>query len=79
MKGSIYWDVTPCSTSKLNRNCIGTCSSYVVLLTTCFKLVSCLSYSSALKMEAIYSSETSIGVHRTIRRYIPIDRTFQNL
>jgi hypothetical protein len=40
-------------------------------------LVSCLAYSSALKMEAIRSSETSADFHRTIRRDIPEDRTLQ--
>jgi hypothetical protein len=29
-------------------------------------LASCLAYSSALKMEAVYASETSIDFHRTI-------------
>jgi hypothetical protein len=38
-------------------------------------LVSCLAYSSALKIEAICSSETSIDFHGTSRSYIPKDRT----
>jgi hypothetical protein len=39
------------------------------LFVTCFKLVSCLAYSSTLKKEAIYSSETSVefnGLHGVI-------------
>jgi hypothetical protein len=32
-------------------------------------------YFSALKMEAIYSSETSVDTQRTTRRYIPEDYT----
>jgi hypothetical protein len=36
-----------------------------------FKLVSCLAYSSTLKMEATCSSETSVDSERTARRYIP--------
>lgn len=39
-----------------------------------YTLVSCLTYSSTLKM-VISSSETSIGVQRTTRRYMPEDRT----
>jgi hypothetical protein len=38
-------------------------------------LVSCLAYSSTLKMEAICSSETSVDFQRTTWRYIPEDRT----
>jgi hypothetical protein len=37
---------------------------------TCFALVSFLTYSSTLKMEAIYSSVTSVGFQRTTLRYI---------
>jgi hypothetical protein len=40
-----------------------------------FTLVSCLAYSSILKMEAICSSETSVDFQRTIQRYIPEDST----
>jgi hypothetical protein len=35
-------------------------------------------YSLTLKMEVIYSSETLLDVERTMRRYIPKDRTLQN-
>jgi hypothetical protein len=38
-----------------------------------FKMVSCLAYSSALKMDATCSSETSVYFQRTTRRYIPGD------
>jgi hypothetical protein len=38
----------------------------------------CLVYSSTLKMEAIYSSETSVDSQRTEGRYIPEDRTLHN-
>jgi hypothetical protein len=41
-------------------------------------LISCLSYSSTLKMEETYSSETSVVFQRTTRRYIPEDRTPHN-
>jgi hypothetical protein len=32
-----------------------------------------LAYSSTLKMEATCSSETSVGIQRTTRRYIPVE------
>jgi hypothetical protein len=48
------------------------------LLATCFTLISCLAHSSALKMEATYSSETPVDLQRTIWHYIPEDRTLQN-
>jgi hypothetical protein len=44
-----------------------------------FMPVSCLAYSSSLKMEAICSSETSVDFQRTTRRYILQDSTLQRL
>jgi hypothetical protein len=41
-------------------------------------LVSCLPYSSTLKMEAKCSSETQAAFQRTKLRYISEDRTFHN-
>jgi hypothetical protein len=41
-------------------------------------LVSCLAYSSTLKIEAICSSET-LACLRTTRHYNPEDRTFQDI
>jgi hypothetical protein len=43
-----------------------------------FTLVSCSAYSSTLKMEAVYYSETSVDFQRTTRRYIPEDGTLHN-
>jgi hypothetical protein len=40
--------------------------------------VSCSAYFSTLKMEAIWSSETSVDFQRTARCYIPEDGTLQN-
>jgi hypothetical protein len=40
-------------------------------------LVSCLAYSSTLKVDATSSSETSVNFQRTTRRYIPEERTLQ--
>jgi hypothetical protein len=42
-----------------------------------FTLVFCLAYSSTLKTEATYSSETSVVFQRNTRRYIPENRTLQ--
>jgi hypothetical protein len=61
MKSIIFWDMTPCS------------------LLSCFSpaclLVLSEIISSTLKMEAICSSETSVGTQQTTRRYIPEDDT----
>jgi glyoxylate utilization-related uncharacterized protein len=47
----------------------------------CFLLhdVSYLSYPSTMKMEATYSSETSIDFQRITRRYVPVDRTLPQM
>jgi hypothetical protein len=53
----------------------------VYLLTkqvACFKLVSCLNYSSILKMEAKCSSETPVDYQCTIWRDTPEARTLNN-
>jgi hypothetical protein len=44
------------------------------MLATRFILVSCLAYSSALKVEA-FSSETSADFNGTTQRYVPEDMT----
>jgi hypothetical protein len=43
-----------------------------------FALLSCFVYSRTLKMEAICSSEMSLVLQRTTRRYIPEDRILLN-
>jgi hypothetical protein len=40
-----------------------------------FTQLSCFVYSSTLETETIFSSETSVDFHRTMRRYIPEGRT----
>jgi hypothetical protein len=54
MKSFIFLDITPSSPVE----------------TACFLLVSCSVYSSFLKMEAAPSSETSVDLYWTTRRYI---------
>jgi hypothetical protein len=44
-------------------------------LATWFVLVSCLAYSSTLKMGATYSSEMSVNFQWTTWHYIPVDRS----
>jgi hypothetical protein len=44
------------------------------LLATCFTLLSCLAYSSTLKMEAKYYSESSADFQWNTWLYIPEDR-----
>jgi hypothetical protein len=48
------------------------------LVATCFTLVSCLAYSSTLKVEATCSFETSVDFQKTTRPYIPEDGTIHN-
>jgi hypothetical protein len=62
MKSSIFWDITPCSPLKFNRRFGGICR---------------LTYSLTLKMELVYSAETSVGFHQTTRRYIPEEKTLR--
>jgi hypothetical protein len=70
MKSSIFWDITPCSTSKAGRRFGGICLHHQGLLPTS-SLVSCLAYYLTLKMEATCSSETSVDFQRTTLHYIP--------
>jgi hypothetical protein len=87
MKSSVFWDITLCSSLKVNRPFGATCcldlkdrraSQAEFCLSPAFTLVSCLAYSSTLKMEASFSSETSVDFQRIARRYIPGDRTLHS-
>jgi hypothetical protein len=70
MKSTIFWDITPCSPLSVSRRFGGTLCFPAV-----FTRVSCPAYFSNLKMGAICSSETSVDIQRTTRRYIPEDST----
>jgi hypothetical protein len=50
----------------------GRCEEYKICLPSTSMLVSCLVYSSAPKMEATCTSETSVYFQRTTRCYVPI-------
>jgi hypothetical protein len=45
---------------------------------TCLLLVSCLAFSSTLKLVAVRSSKISMNFYQTIRRYIPEDSTLHS-
>jgi hypothetical protein len=65
MKSTIFWDITPRS-------------PLTALLATCFHAGFFSAYFSTLEMEDIYSSEMSVDVQRTTKRYIPEDGTLHN-
>jgi hypothetical protein len=65
------WAVTPCRIEVSDEN-----STFCVA--TCFMLISCLDYSSDMKMKVTYFSETSVDIQRTTRRYTQEDRTRHN-
>jgi hypothetical protein len=58
-----------------NRYHLNSNREVVCCLPPAFTLVSCSAYSSTLKMEAIYSPETSVDFQRTTRRCITEDIT----
>jgi hypothetical protein len=76
-KSTIFWDITPCNSLKVNRRFGGTYCFYLHAeepassagFPPAFTLVSCSAYST-LKMEATRSSETSVNFQCTTWRYI---------
>jgi hypothetical protein len=56
-----------------NNNNNSACCLFLLLLVTC------LIYSFSLKMEALYSSETSVDFHQTSWCHVPKDNTIQSL
>jgi hypothetical protein len=50
----------------------------MAVLVTCLMLVSCVAYSSNLKMEATCPSEKSVDFQQTTRRYISEDTILHN-
>jgi hypothetical protein len=46
------------------------------LISTCFKVISCMTFSSTLNAEATYSSEMLVDFQRATRHYIPEDGIF---
>jgi hypothetical protein len=76
----IFWDIPPCSHLKVNRRFGGTCWLHLPgrRISQARNQREAGSMNSSLKMEAIYSSATSVQIQRTTRRYIPEDRTLHN-
>jgi hypothetical protein len=76
VKSPVFWHTTACSSVKVNRRFAGTLpvssrsKSKPSKETTCFMLVSCLLYVSTQNMDAIFSSESSVDFHRSLR-YVP--------
>jgi hypothetical protein len=70
--------VTPSRAGQFQGEHLAHCDLRREVLATCFTLVSCLAYSSTLKMEVTCSSETSVDFQRTTQRYIPKDRNIHN-
>jgi hypothetical protein len=60
MNIAILYDILLCSLVKINHLLGGTFSS------ACFRLIYCLAYTSALKLEESRSSETSFDFDRTV-------------
>jgi hypothetical protein len=73
----MFWDITPFIPLKVNLNFGGTCRQGRRINQTRSQH-DFLAYSSTLKMEVTFSSETSIDSQRTIWRYITGDRTLHN-
>jgi hypothetical protein len=74
MKSTIFRDITPCNPLKVNPRNISPPTSRS---NNPFRLVSC-STCSALKMEAICSTEILGDFQQTTWHYIPEDRTLHN-
>jgi hypothetical protein len=82
MKSTIFWNTTPCSPLKVNWRFGGTYHLHIQGQRICRarnkceaggKRSSCSTYFSTLKMDALFSSETSVGFQLTTWRYIPED------
>jgi hypothetical protein len=77
VKNFIFWHVTPCSPLRVNwrfgekyLQTINPCEEGNRLWST---LVPCLASSLNMMIEGTYSSETSVDLQRTTRRYITED------
>jgi hypothetical protein len=87
LKNSIFRDITPCNPLNVNWRFWETHRPHLQgrrisriknQLPPVFTLIYCSTYSSAFKMEAIYSSEASVDFQQTTRSYIPDDSTLHN-
>jgi hypothetical protein len=67
-KSNVFWYVTPCGLAEVYLRFRGT-SHRQGGMSLYFLLVSCIAYSSTLKMEAVCS--TVVNFYPTTRRHIP--------
>jgi hypothetical protein len=72
MKSTIFWNITPCIPLSVNRRFGETYRLHLLSRWFLAQLI-----FSAMKMEAICSSETLVATQRTTRRYNPEDDTLQ--
>jgi hypothetical protein len=89
MKNTVFWDITSCSLLKVNGHFRWTSPPSwrswnkpskklaELCLPPAFTLGSYSTYSSAVKMETLFFSETPVDFERTTWRYIPEDSTLQ--
>jgi hypothetical protein len=82
LKSSFFLDITPCNPFKVNRRFGITCCLNLHgrrIISACHLLSPWfLAYSSTLKIEAKYSTETSVDFERNTWRYIPEDIVLRN-
>jgi hypothetical protein len=69
IKSLIIWNMTPCNLFSCNRRFGGKYGLHLQILAEMI--------SSTLKMEAIFSSETSVATQQTTLRHIPGDDTLR--
>jgi hypothetical protein len=74
MKSTVFWNVTSLHFYKITWRHIQE-DSHALRSARYLMLVSYLAYSSTLKMETKYSSETSVDFQLTTRSYMPEERT----
>jgi hypothetical protein len=83
MKNIIFWDMTSCSPLSFNRRFGGTNRLHLQGRRNKFPPACLLVFaeliSSTLKMEALWSSETSVATQQTTRLHIQEDDTLHNL
>jgi hypothetical protein len=71
VKSSNMWDIMVCNLMKVNRRFGGSKSKPSLLPASCWFIA--WHILSTLKMETVYSFETSVDFHRTTRSYIQED------
>jgi hypothetical protein len=89
MKSTVIWGITPCNPVKVSRRFGGACRLRFQDRSIKqarnqrgrrWQAEPCLAYSLTLKMEATWSSETSVDFQRAARRYVREDgRTSLNV